>query len=87
MTNEDDWVFDPFSGVGSTLIAAIKNNRRTLGAEKELDYIEITINRIHDYYSGNLKIRPLGKKVHKPSGSEKVSKVPDEWKNGDGAYQ
>jgi len=87
MTNEDDWVFDPFSGVGSTIIAALRNNRRGMGAEKEKEYINISKDRIKKHFSGDLKIRPLGKQVHKPSGKEKISKVPDEWKNDDGAYQ
>jgi adenine-specific DNA-methyltransferase len=35
LTNEDSWVLDPFSGVGSTVIGAIKNNRNGMGIEKE----------------------------------------------------
>jgi len=31
LTNENDWVFDPYMGVGSTLIAAVKHNRRAMG--------------------------------------------------------
>ncbi len=41
LTSEDDWVLDPFSGVGSALLAALKNKRRALGCEKEPKYIEI----------------------------------------------
>ena len=84
MTNEDDWVLDPFSGVGSTLIAAIKQNRRAMGAEKEKEYINITKDRIEKFFAGTLKIRPLGKKVHKPSGREKVSQIPEEWLENEG---
>lgn len=80
LTNEDDWVLDPYSGVGSALIAGIKQNRRVIGVEKEHNYIEITKKRINDYYKGKLKIRPLGKPVYEPTGKEKISKIPDEWK-------
>lgn len=38
LTNEDSWVLDPFAGVGSTIIAAIKNNRNCIGIEKESRY-------------------------------------------------
>ncbi len=80
LTNEDDWVFDPFAGVGSSLIAAIKHNRKAVGCEKETQYIEITRQRINSYFEGTLKTRPMGKPVYKPTGREKVSQVPDEWK-------
>ncbi|MDY6805727.1 MAG: site-specific DNA-methyltransferase, partial [Cyanobacteriota bacterium] len=81
LTNEDDWVFDPYAGTGSSLIAAIKNNRRAMGSEKEADYIEIAKKRINSYYDGSLRVRPLGKPVYVPTGKEKVSQIPDEWKD------
>lgn len=33
LTNEDDIVYDPFAGVGSSLIASLKNNRIAYGTE------------------------------------------------------
>jgi len=81
MTNEDDWVLDPFAGVGSSLIAAIKRNRRAMGSEKELRYVEIARQRIADFYAGTLKIRPLGKPVYQPAGREKIARYPEEWEN------
>lgn len=80
LTNENDFVFDPYAGAGTSLIAAIKNNRKAMGSEKEKDYIEIARNRINSYYNGTLKTRPLGKPVYVPTGKEKVSQIPDEWK-------
>ena len=79
LTNENDWVFDPYAGVGSSVIAAIKHNRRGMGSEKEADYIDMAHERIRQFYGGTLKIRPMGKPVHKPSGREKVSQRPKEW--------
>ncbi len=35
LTNEDDWVFDPFAGVGSALIAAVMHNRRAMGSDSD----------------------------------------------------
>jgi len=79
LTNESDWVLDPFSGVGSALLAAIMNNRRAMGCEKEADYIQIAKDRIHDLNAGKLGYRPLGKPVFQPTGREKVSQIPKEW--------
>ncbi len=80
-TNEDDWVLDPFSGVGSALLAALKNGRRAIGCEKETEYVEIAKDRIADLRSGKLRYRQLGKPVHQPTGREKVAQIPMEWKN------
>ena len=46
LTNENDIVYDPFSGVGSSLIAALKNGRRAYGTELMQEYIEIGNERI-----------------------------------------
>ena len=81
LTDENDWVLDPFSGVGSALLAALKNNRRAFGCEKETEYIEIARQRIEDLYSGKLGYRPLGKPIHQPTGREKVARLPLEWQN------
>lgn len=86
LTNEKSWVLDPFAGVGSTLIAAIKNKRNCIGIEKESQYCEICKNRIDELREGTLKIRPINKPVHKPSENDKVARIPKEWlaieKNG-----
>ncbi len=79
LTNEKSWVLDPYAGVGSTVIASIKNNRNAIGIEKEKKYCEIATQRIKDFNVGKLKIRPINKPIHKPSGNDKVSKVPEEW--------
>jgi len=80
MTNERDWILDPYVGVGSSLIAAIKNNRRSVGIDRESQYCEIARDRIRAFSNGTLKLRPIGKPIHKPTGREKVSQVPEEWK-------
>jgi adenine-specific DNA-methyltransferase len=87
MTNKGDWVFDPFSGVGSSLLAAIRRNRRAIGAEKENDYINITKERVDQHFSGTLRVRPLGKKVYQPTGKEKIAQLPMEWVNEEGNNQ
>lgn len=79
LTNEGSWVLDPFSGVGSTVIGAIKNNRHGMGIEKEKEYCKIATQRIEDLKEGRLKIRPINKPIHKPTGKDKVAQVPKEW--------
>ncbi len=79
LTKENDRVLDPFAGVGSSLIAALRHSRKALGSEKEPAYANIAKQRIQDFYAGTLKIRPLGKPVHQPTGNEKVARIPSEW--------
>ncbi len=44
------------------------------------EYIAIARQRLGDYFNGTLRHRPLGRPVHQPSGAEKVSRIPEEWK-------
>ena len=78
-TNEGDLVLDPFSGVGSAMLAALKRDRRAMGIERDARYIEEAKRRVDLLSSGALPYRTLGKPVHVPSGKEKVSQVPEEW--------
>lgn len=83
LTNEDDWVLDPYAGVGTSLIAAQMHNRRTMGSEKETEYIEVALQRIKSLWAGALVTRPMGKPVFVPTGREKVAQVPEEWRARD----
>ena len=82
LTNKDSWVLDPYAGVGSTLIASIKNDRNAIGVEKEKKYVDTALNRIKDLKEGKLKLRPINKPIHKPKATDKVAQKPVEWKNG-----
>lgn len=79
LTNERDWVFDPYVGVGTSLIAGIMHNRRVMGSEQEAKYVDIARERLQAYFNGMLPYRPLGKPVYQPTGREKVAQVPEEW--------
>lgn len=78
-TNPGDWVLDPFVGVGSTILGAVRQARKAVGSEKESQYLEIARERVQDYFKGTLRIRPLGKPVYRPNGREKVAQIPPEW--------
>ena len=79
LTNENDIVYDPFAGVGSSIIAALKNNRKAYGTELKQEYIDVGMERIKQLKEDTLKIRPIYRKVYEPSGKDKVSKYPKEW--------
>ncbi|CAJ2377250.1 MAG: Methyltransferase [Arenicellales bacterium IbO2] len=67
MTNEGDWVFDPFVGAGTSVIAAVLHNRRGAGAETEGEYAELAKSRIVEAMNGTLRTRPMSKPVHNPA--------------------
>lgn len=79
LTNENSWILDPFAGVGSSLIAAVKNNRNAIGIDKEKKYCDVAKDRIEKFKEGNLKYRPINKPIHIPSPNDKVAKIPKEW--------
>ena len=41
-----DWVFDPFCGFGTTLVAAQKLDRQAIGFEKEIDHARFASSRV-----------------------------------------
>jgi len=77
MTNEDDWVFDPFLGVGSSIIAAMMHGRRGAGAETSEEYVKVARERIRLAQSGELKTRPMNRPVYDPKkAGNKLIKAP-----------
>ena len=73
---------DPFSGVGSTVIAALKNGRNAVGIEKERAYCNLARQRISDLREGRLKTRPINKPIHQPSKNDRIARMPEEWREG-----
>jgi len=71
MTDENDWVLDPFMGVGSTAIAALIHKRKAIGAEIKPGYNAITKERIALAEKGELRIRPMERPVYDPNGNTK----------------
>lgn len=47
-TNDGDTVFDPFTGSGTTAIAALNLGRNFIGTELSGDFVDIACDRIHD---------------------------------------
>ena len=67
MTYPGDAVFDPYMGVGSSVIAALKNDRFAYGCDIEQKYVDIARERIEMLRVGMLKTRPMGKPIYDPS--------------------
>ncbi len=80
MTNKGDWVFDPFMGVGTALVAAVLHNRKAVGAELIKEYIDVADNRVRLAASGKLQVRPMNKPIYDPSKPYKngQGKIPKE---------
>lgn len=79
-SDQGDTVLDPFLGVGTTVIAAIKNDRIGLGIEKDRRYLDVALQRIESLHEGTLSMRKGGQKPRRPRPTEKVAQIPDDWK-------
>lgn len=67
MTEPGDKVFDPYMGVGSSVIAALMHNRIGYGCDVVQEYVDIAWQRVHELRAGTLKTRPMHKPVYDPS--------------------
>lgn len=66
LTNEGENVLDPYIGVGSTAVAALKHYRNAYGCDREQSYIDIAWERISEFQSGTLRTRPMNKPIYEP---------------------
>ncbi len=67
LTDPHDAVFDPYMGVGSSVIAAVKNGREGYGCEIAQEYVDVAWERINELRAGTLRTRPMGKPVYDPA--------------------
>jgi len=83
LTNEGDWVLDPFLGTGTSIIAAIRHRRRGVGAETFARYVQLARQRIRQEIEGTLRTRPMGRPVYDPiEAGNKLTVAP--WKKKEG---
>lgn len=80
LTDKGDTVYDPFAGVGSTLIAALKNERKALGSERVKEYVDAGNERIDRLREGTLITRPIYRAIYEPSENDRIAQRPEEWK-------
>ena len=67
MTNVEDAVFDPYMGVGSAVIAALRHGRAAYGCDIVPEYVDIAQQRVGQLYDGSLHTRPMGKPIYDPA--------------------
>lgn len=79
LTNKGDLVFDPFSGVATSGVAALLHGRVFWGCELVSDYIYQGQKRLENTLDGTVRYRPHDKPIYDPRGSA-LSKTPEEWK-------
>lgn len=80
LTNVGDLVFDPFSGVASSGVAALLHKRHFWGCEIMEEYITQGKQRLEQTMDGSIKYRPYNKPIYDAKTSA-LSKIPDEWKD------
>jgi len=72
MSKKNDLVVDPYAGVGTTLIAALKNKRRAAGSEILKKYVNITKKRINLLKKDKLPYRKMNTPIQMVKGNSKL---------------
>ncbi len=80
LTNENELVFDPFSGVASAGVAALLHDRHFWGCEIVEEYVKQGKLRLEQTLDGSIRYRPYDKPIYDAKASA-LSKIPEEWKD------
>jgi len=72
MSKKNDLVVDPYAGVGTTIIAALKNKRRAAGSEILKKYVNITKKRINLLKKDKLPYRKMNTPIQMVKGNSKL---------------
>jgi adenine-specific DNA-methyltransferase len=72
MSKKNDLVIDPYAGVGTTLLAAVKNNRISKGSEIIQKYINIANERFKLFVDGKLPYRDRNQEIKIVKGNSKL---------------
>ena len=79
LTDPKQKVFDPYMGVGTSVIAAVKHGRAGYGCDNVPEYVDIAWRRVKHLQAGLLKTRPMDRPVYDPTkpygGQRDTSKV------------
>ncbi|MSP67910.1 MAG: site-specific DNA-methyltransferase [Alphaproteobacteria bacterium] len=67
LTAAGDRVFDPFMGVGSSVLAAVKHGRHGFGCDIVPGYVAIAEERLRSLRAGTLRTRPMDRPVYDPA--------------------
>ena len=69
LSQEGEWVLDPFLGTGTSIIAALPHKRRGIGAEVVRKYIDLAKARIQLAADDELPVRPMNRPVFDPKNA------------------
>lgn len=81
-TKKGDWVLDPFAGVGTTAIAALKHDRQCVVIENQRRYFDATKARATTYglqrqlTSADMTVKKVKKTAAKPAAKRKSVEAP-----------
>lgn len=75
LSKQNDIIFDPFMGVGTTAIAALINRRKVAGAEINKDYYKVSVKRIQQVFTGTFRYRE-DKPIYVPDKNCKLTVNP-----------
>jgi adenine-specific DNA-methyltransferase len=67
LTEPGGCVLDPYMGVGSSVIAAVKHGRIGYGCDTVPEYVDLAWDRLDALRAGTLRTRPLDRPVYDPS--------------------
>ncbi len=67
LTDPGQAVFDPYMGVGSSVVAAVKHGRVGYGCDTIPEYVDIAWERLNALRAGALRTRPMDRPVYDPS--------------------
>jgi adenine-specific DNA-methyltransferase len=67
LTKPGDSVLDPYMGVGSSVVAAIKHGRAGFGCDTVQEYVDIAWDRVRQLRDGTLPARPMERPVYDPA--------------------
>ncbi len=67
LTDAGDNVLDPYMGVGSSAIAALKNGRNAFGCDLMQEYVDVALDRVAQLEAGILRTRPMNKPIYNPN--------------------
>jgi adenine-specific DNA-methyltransferase len=71
LTDRGQNVLDPYLGVGSSAIAALKHGRNAYGCDIMQEYVDIANDRIIQLEAGVLRTRPMNKPIYDPLSNAK----------------
>ena len=66
MSDPGDAVFDPYMGVGSTIVGALMHGRDAFGCDTVQRYVDVAQTRVAGLRAGTLKTRKMGTPLYQP---------------------